>query len=200
MICTIIRIGLKPILFRLCIALFTFVLGIVAFLAWGQIASSGHSNELNLRLVLNAAVLRVDESPGVKLYVTNNSNQTVTLVQPGDGSVRGWRTPIVHWSITQLDSTETIDPRMGFVCGNIEALRWNEVFTLSPGETKDMTTWLPGFRKPGTYRVSLSYENQPSREWRGIELGTHHPIAMWRVKHSTECSLTSNEVLVTVIE
>ncbi|HEX6650894.1 MAG TPA: hypothetical protein VF075_15190 [Pyrinomonadaceae bacterium] len=62
------------------------------------------------------------------------------------------------------------------------------------------TTWLPSFRKPGTYKVSLSYENQPSREWGGIELGTHHPIAMWRVKHSTECSLTSNEVLVTVTE
>jgi len=90
MICTIIRTGLKGILFRLCIALFTFLLGIAGFLASGQITSSRQSNELTLQLVLDKLVLRVDESPYVKLYVTNNSNRTVTLVQPGDGSLAGW--------------------------------------------------------------------------------------------------------------
>jgi hypothetical protein len=42
--------------------------------------------------------------------------------------------------------------------------------------------------------------NRPSKPFGGVELGTHNPIAMLRVRNSTECTLTSNEVLFSVTE
>jgi len=86
------------------------------------------------------------------------------------------------------------------MCGNINALKWDEVFRLAPGETKELAEYMPAFRKPGNYRVRVLYANRPWMKWLGIELGTHDPIAMWRVKHSTETTVISNEVFFTVNE
>ena len=192
----------KRLIFRFCIALLTFLIGIGAFVGWEQFKGASFAgDELTLRLASDTPVLRVDEYPTVKLYVTNNGEDTVTLVQPGDGSTNGWRTPVVKWAI--LENGQWVQHPEGFElirCGNINSLKWDEVFRLAPGETREMKVWLPVFRKPGAYRIKFFYTNQPWKKWSGIELGTHNPIAMWRVKHSTECSLISNEVVFTVNE
>jgi hypothetical protein len=44
-------------------------------------------------------VIKVDEQPSLSVRIVNRGNQEVILVQPRDGSERGWRTPIVEWSI-----------------------------------------------------------------------------------------------------
>ena len=196
---------IKPLIFRFCIGLLTFILGLGAFIGWEQIKGSPHSDELTLRFVADTQVVTVDESPTVKLYITNNGKDTVTLVHPGDGSEVGWRTPAVQWSILEAgDRTEHYAGRGSehrlSRCGNIESLRWDDVFRLAPGETQEMKVWLPRFEAPGQYRVQFFYVNRPWMEWSGVELGMHNPIAMWRVKHSTACSLNSNEILFTVNE
>jgi hypothetical protein len=40
-------------------------------------------------------------------------------------------------------------------CGNINAVGWNEVFKLAPGETKQLEIWsyIPPFREAGTYKA-----------------------------------------------
>ena len=191
--------------FTFWIALLTFVLGVGASLVWEQVRGVSHSNELNLFFVSESPVLKVDEYPRVKLYITNNGDKTVTLVHMGDGSADGWRTPIVHWSIREAgDQTPhptepDLEPKLR-MCGNINALKWNDVFTLGPGETKELKAWFPSFRKPGNYRVQILYANRPSKPFGGLELGMHHPIAMWRLKHSTETTVRSNEVVFTVTD
>ena len=186
---------------RLCISLVTFLLGLGVFLGLEKITGSPYSNQLTLTLVPETPILGVGETTAIKFHITNNGNETVTLVNPGDGSEVGWRTPILRWWVIE-DGNITEHPTEfeGTRCGNIQALKWNEVFTVAPGETKviDKSLWLSPFRKPGTYRVKFFYDNRPSMQWGGIELGTHNPIAMWRVRNSTECTLTSNEVIFTV--
>ena len=197
--------AMRRFIFTFCIALLTFVLGIGAYLASEQIQTSEHSDDLSLRFVSETSVLRVDDYPNVKLYITNNGDKTVTLVHPGDGSTDGWRTPIVQWFIREAGDQKPhpaepdLTPKFR-MCGNINPLEWDDVFTLGPGETKELKAWFPSFRKPGNYRVQILYANRPSKPFGGLELGMHHPIAMWRLKHSTETTLISNEVVFTVTD
>lgn len=196
----------RRLVFGFCIALLTFSLGLGTFLGLKAIKGVPHSNDLSLRLVLDNTVLRAGEGATIKLHVTNEGSETVTLVLPGDGSGSGWRTPIVRSSIIEAGDLRPHPASPEFPrtlrCGNINSLRWNEVFRLGPGETKVMDGWLdlPHFIKPGSYRVKFFYENRPRIQWLGMEMGIHNPIAMWRVRNSTECSLSSNEVLFTVTE
>ena len=207
---------MKRLLFRLIPALLAFSVGITAFLVWdgirllpgkmqARLNGTPRSNELSLLLSAKNSVLRLGEDPSIQIHITNNGNETVTLVHPGDGSESGWRTPVVQWSIleagdpaehpAQPDSDLKVDR-----CGNVNALGWDEVFRIAPGESKELKEWLPPFRKPGSYRVKFLYANRPSIEWKGIVMGMHNPAAMLRVRHSTEATLASNEVTFTVME
>ena len=187
-----------------CIALLTFLLGIAAFVGWEDIKGSPASDQLSLHFLTETPILKVGETPTIKLFITNNDSETVTLVMPGDGSESAWRTPVV-WSST-LEAGDlrphSTSPERISRCGNIMSLKWDEVFRLAPGESKEIgsTVWLRPFQKPGSYRVKFFYVNQPWMIWQGRERRRHHPIAMWRVQNSTECNLSSNEVLFTVTE
>ena len=191
--------------FRLGISLLTFALGVGAFIGWEQLKGSSFEDELTLRFVPQRTVVRVGEYPEINLYITNHGKDMATLVQPGDGSGSAWRTPVVEWSILEAGewkehpAVPDMEPKVR-MCGNINALKWDEVFRLAPGETKELAEYMPAFRKPGNYRVRVLYANRPWMKWLGIELGTHDPIAMWRVKHSTETTVISNEVFFTVNE
>ena len=207
---------MKRLFFRLGITLLAFSAGIAAFLIWdgirllpGKIQSrlngAPHTNELSLLLSAETTALRVGQEPTIRIHVTNNSDETVTLVHPGDGSESGWRTPVVQWSILEAGDSAQHPAGPDFKlkvrgCGNVNALESDEVFRLGPGETKELKEWLPPFVKPGSYRVKFLYANRPSMEWKGLALGVHHPGAMWRIRHSTECTLTSNELPFTISE
>jgi hypothetical protein len=195
---------MRRFIFRFCITLLTFLIGVQTFFGWEDVKGTSYSDQLSLSVVSEAPVLKVGEDPLVKVYITNYGNETVTLVHPGDGSDYGWRTPTVGWSVREAgDSTPATSPdvQKGSRCGNMNSLKRDEVFSLGPGETKVLDSWLflPLFRKPGTYKVKFFYANRPLLQWRGIE-PSHDRIAMWRVRNSTETNLSSNELLFTVTE
>lgn len=189
-----------------CITMLTFLLGLGTFVGWEDFKGSPASDQLTLDFLTETPILKVDETPTIKLFITNNGNESVTLVMPGDGSESAWRTPVVWWSTLEAADLRphSLSPDFTRIsrCGNIIPLEWDEVFRLAPGETKEIgsTVRLRAFQKPGSYRVKFNYVNQPWMIWRGWERRAHHPIAMWRVKNSTECKLSSNEVLFTVTE
>lgn len=196
----------RRIIFGLCITLLTFLIGLGTFLGWEDIKGIPSSNDLGLHFLTSTPILKVGENPAISLYITNYGTETVTLVMPGDGSESGWRTPVVWSSTLEAGDLRPHSNTPDFTrisrCGNMNSLKWDEVFRLAPRESKEIGewVWLPPFRKPGSYRVKIYYVNQPSLIWRRWELGPHNPIAMWRVKNSTETNLSSNEVLFTVTE
>ena len=132
------------------------------------------------------------------VVIRNSGPATITLVEPGDGSDTGWRTPIVTWQVELVGGEHT--PQQAARCGNINALRPEEVFDLESGDERILGPWVPDVRvtQTGKYRLRLKYENDPALEWSGIPLGEHDPNAMERIQKSTACVTVSNEVLVEV--
>lgn len=162
--------------------------------------------EMKLELVVPDEPLGLDSHSRIDARLTNASSQSVTVVLPGDGSEAGWRTPMISWSVVrtgpEAPSSENSSEKPVARCGNINPLRADEVVTLAPGESVSLGDWLgaPEFPSPGTYRVVLTYENDPKREWSGIPLGEHDPDAMARVRASTPVDVRSQEATVSVVE
>jgi hypothetical protein len=155
--------------------------------------------ELHLRA--KAAVVEVERQhlntwTAFDIELVNSGDRTVTLVMPGDGSEVAWRTPVLRWSVSPEPQ-----PTQMARCGNINPLRPDEVFTLAPGERRRLREWVPPIYgvTAGAYTVRLSYTNDPTLKWRGVELGPHDPEAMQRVRESTPCRAVSNDVEITVV-
>jgi hypothetical protein len=112
---------------------------------------------------------------------------------------------LVGFSSIKIDKEKpkhpaTVPLYRGGRCGNVNALKSNEVFSLAPGKSQDLSGWIgsPRFTEPGTYSVVLYYSNDPELKWQGIPLGKHDPDAMNRVEKSHKCLLISNELNLTV--
>jgi hypothetical protein len=136
-------------------------------------------------------VIKVGESPRLTVTLVNRGTVPVVLVEPGDGSPSGWRTPLVQWST---------DGEPGLRCGNVNGLEPGEVFTLHPGESRQLCSWVgePQLSGPGWYLVAVRYTNRPDLEWRGLPLKEHDAATMQRVRASTPMSAVSNKVQVIV--
>ena len=141
-------------------------------------------------------VVKSGEFPRFTAEVVNRSNKEIVLVRPGDGSDCGWRTPVLSWMV------EGVKPQRLARCGNINALKPNEVFLLKPGERASLGEWIgfPRLPGPGTYTVRLRFENKPDLKWSGLPLGKHDEAAMARVKASTPAAAESNAVRIIVRE
>jgi hypothetical protein len=160
---------------------------------------------LDLHISAKATSLTLGQQPQITATITNKGKAPVTLVLPGDGSESGWRTPLVGFSSIKIDKEKpkhpaTVPLYRGGRCGNVNALKSNEVFSLAPGKSQDLSGWIgsPRFTEPGTYSVVFYYSNDPELKWRGIPLGKHDPDAMKRVEKSHKCLLISNELNLTV--
>jgi hypothetical protein len=160
---------------------------------------------LDLRIVAKEASMTLEQQPQVTATITNKGSAPVTLVLPGDGSESGWRTPLVGFSSIKVGKDKPKDPAdvplyRGGRCGNVNALKGDEVFTLAPGTSKDLPDWIgsPQLTEPGTYSVVFYYANDPGLKWQGVPLGRHDPDAMKQVKKSHKCLLISNELKLTV--
>src|SRR5260370_24574724 len=119
-----------------------------------------------------------------EVTIVNRGKQEVTLVQPGDGSDCGWRTPIIEWVINggvegatrQLTVEKTkvrandgapapkptpqpacLGERFGRIarCGNINSLKADEVFVLKPGQQVRLNAWM---RDGGSQRAAGTYK------------------------------------------
>ena len=165
--------------------------------------ASRDSSGLSLKLSAEAITVRVMEQPKVSIRITNRGRETVVLVRPGDGSDRGLRTPLVKWLVEPVPDEGDPDAILRAVmpCGNINPVRPDAVFTLAPGESETFSTHVwAAFSKPGKYRVRYEYENRPAMERGGIPLGAHDEATLRRIRESTACKLTSDEVIFTVTE
>jgi hypothetical protein len=127
---------------------------------------------LELRLkAIDPKVKNTDKSRW-EVSIVNRGKQKVTLVQPGDGSDCGWRTPIIEWVVDgkvpneissgQVDvkvvrkgKDEKPEPKpelkplclsgrlaMGGRCGNVNPLRENEVFELATDKEVKLNEWV----------------------------------------------------------
>jgi hypothetical protein len=148
----------------------------------------------NIVLTLAPAMqtIKAGQPPRLTATLVNRRKHTVTLVEPGDGSACGWRTPLIEWSPRP--------PGKMARCGNINALRAKEVFTLKPGESRVLSEWIgqPHLPGAGRHKVSLRYVNEPRRKWLGLPLGDHDPGAVKAVQRSTPVTIVSNTVEVVV--
>ena len=163
--------------------------------------------QIEIVLATTTPVIKVDQRPQFSISLINRGKQSVTLVKPGDGSLDGWRTPIISWSGIN-------DNYSWGRCGNINALKKEEVFKIEPGKMvqldsgwaqASLLTQFPAqlgtfLLQPGTYQVAFNYENVPKLEWTGIPLGRHDWFSMRRVRNSTPFKGTSNTVTITVVE
>ena len=164
---------------------------------------SGGDKLTHLALTISAKSLdlRVGEPPVVRAEITNWGSEPVVLVLPGDRSDSGGRTPIIGWEIRVIRQDSDPGPKPLLLhCGNVNPLRRNEVFTLRPGESRDLGPWvnLHPFRAAGVYAVQFQYENQPMQKWTGLPLGPHDAEAMESLRKSTPCILASNYLTFTV--
>lgn len=170
--------------------------------------TDGVGSPLVLRLSAPQNELRMGERPTVKITITSKHGKSVTLVEPGDGSESGWRTPIVGWSVVRVKVAgrakhpADLPVAKVFRCGNINRLKRNEVLVLEPNGSKHLGEWAgsPAFPGPGTYSVVFYYSNEPDLAWKGIPLGRHDPEAMGQVRKSFKCALRSNEIRFVVKE
>jgi hypothetical protein len=185
---------------------------------------------LELRLRAVAAKVKRGQQVRWEVVVVNGGRQPVTLVQPGDGSDCGWRTPIIEWLIDgQVDGANgaasvAVKVKAGAKavpapkqelkpacltgrgsraarCGNINRLRAAEVFDLPPGQEARLNGWVGAPSLPaGTHKVAVRYFHLPALKWRGLPLGKHDEKAMERIRSSRRLTLESNAVEITVQE
>ena len=128
------------------------------------------------------------EGEELRLTLVNHTETAIVAVQPGDGSNGGSRTPILRFTARSSQSGQIVPPRQPEGgCGNINSLHSDEVFTVEPGASAELSgTWVDPWSglPPGSYRVTLEYHHEPTLEWSGIPLGEHDAESMQKIQGS----------------
>src|ERR1043166_2217350 len=132
----------------------------ILLIATGTAASA--AGALSLTVVPAAAVIKRGDQLKVEATLTNNGASPAILVLPGDGSFSGWRTPIIRWSFVAHDAPQPYPEQFlatDRFCGNINALRLSEVFTLIPSASRGLNEWINPVvdLAPGRYRMKMHY-------------------------------------------
>lgn len=164
-------------------------------------------------LELVATLLTPTVQPGapirVKLELRNGAEQgSIPVVRPGDGSESGWREPWIRWDVAYVgaDGAERpLRPHTIGRCGMFDADWRDEVTTLRPGESVDVTDGavaplaIHDLQEPGTVRI---------RAWYSWGAGAHDkrpgadpaaPKDLGAMKDTPAFDLASNPVTVTVV-
>jgi len=155
-----------------------------------------------VQLTIAAKPPRVSEDRWVEVTgeLRNAGSRRIVLVEPGDGSESGWRTPVLKWRARRIEggrATE-VPVRPPDRCGLMNAPDpRREVFTLEPGATHrlaGMAIVVPPL-PPGTYDVELTYLNDPRIGFRGeiLDDPSESPYHA-----SMACGATSNTLRIEV--
>ena len=203
---------------RFCIASLLLIVSVI-------MGCEKESPKIDIELTTTTPVVDgMNGMPPFSVSLVNRDKRTVTLVRPGDGSFAGLRTPIISWSVIDVDNPSKDPPRISTIfgiCSNMNPLQQDEVFTLDPGEKVTFNTWRDSIGSsfslpPGTYEVSFNYSNVPNLKWRdrrgcyniwqqfahrirSWQYGPHHDkVAMRQVRKSTPFKGTSNSVRIVV--
>jgi hypothetical protein len=151
-----------------------------------------------MRLVITSAVQHGYTQFTGTLF--NDGTKVVSLVEPGDGSESGWRTPTVSWTVKTM-SGQPVTQQRGARCGNVNPLHESEIFDLPPGAKHVMTPWFGSPDVPaGKYVVRATYENDPKAKMHGLALGMHDEKALELVRQSTACRVESNALTVDIVQ
>ena len=173
------------------------------------IISDKDSIQLRISTPNSSISLSKKEVPSIIVNLFNPTKDTIIIVLPGDGSIDGWRTPIVKWSIIKLGNTQNhpdedkaISGQRRMRCGNVNGLKLDEIKYLAPNDSLQLNRWVYlNFRphQPSKYSIKFYYRNDPNIEWKG--LGNNDNKALSIVKNeSKELNLVSNEIVLTVVE
>ena len=154
---------------------------------------------VRLSIEPNASRISADDWLEVTATLDNAGSAEVVLVEPGDGSEVGWRTPVVRWSARRVERGQAriaaLEPeaRCGLMNGPNPAV---EVFVLAPGRSRrlQMPLVAPRFA-PGLYEVALTYDNNPRMAFHGT---APDDPALRPYRGSTPCRITSNTLRVEV--
>jgi hypothetical protein len=148
----------------------------------------------------------VGDYPNFTVTISYRGSNSVTLVEPGDGSECGWRTPVCGFSIIPENARTakhpaSPSPPRGERCGNINPFKLSEVFVLQPGQSRRVfaSAGMPMFERPGRYRLVFYYQNIPDLKISGSPLGPHEKGALEGIRASTPCRLVSNEIVINVM-
>lgn len=170
-----------------------------------------NNEDLSLLIQSDVSEIKLDSIENLKIdiYIFNNSESSVKLVQPGDGSLVGWRTPIVKWSvINQTQNSHSFELSNVARCGNINSPSAKDVFILESGKSQKLNK---NYRFPeipkkiGTYRIQLSYLNLPKMKWEGLsfhgsKLHPEEKKMLKKIRKTAKVDLVSNELIIHVIE
>lgn len=111
---------------------------------------------------LVATITKKADGNGYALTLKNTSKQTLKLVDAGDGSESGWRTPSIAWTGTQ--NGKPAKELEGGRCGMMNAIEKSEIFSIAPGASHSINQWIHGpLYAAGTYEVRLRYTNDPKK-------------------------------------
>src|SRR5437867_1533542 len=92
-------------------------LGFLAVISWrwfGWRERPDRATGLAVELLPHHQVVKLGGPGELSITLVNRGNREVTLVEPGDGSSCGWRTPLMEWSTGPF--------RYGLRCGNVNPL------------------------------------------------------------------------------
>jgi hypothetical protein len=142
--------------------------------------------------------VHVNSFAKIRVFLKNGSDRTYHLVQPGDGSDAGWRTPTIKWYVdgARQDVDYRNDP-------SITPLTLGELFDIAPGARVELNSWVGGvyLREVGNHDVALQYQNDPGLTWLGTTGSDHHdPEAMKKVRASDKVDLMSCRQMVSVVQ
>lgn len=186
-------IHLTPRAFRyfLILSLHGLILGslVFDFFYWRERPDSATGVALELGPVFQR--IKAGEAPRLVLTIFNRGNREVMLVTPGDGSWEGWRTPRIAFSRGSL-------PRGG--CGCKNPLMIDEVFTLKPGEARELEEWISAvcFSRPGRYKLALRFTNEPDCMTNYGPTSAKEQAALNAFRRTTPVSAVSNTVEIVV--
>ncbi|MBI1225909.1 MAG: hypothetical protein GC192_11795 [Bacteroidetes bacterium] len=182
----------------------------------GTSISEVEENTVDVHLEIRAKeiVLKKGAIPNVEVFLVNKGDKLVNLVQPGDGSLSGKRTPRIMWSWRVIDMPLYKDEYYPYYqkhpekfpekfeyfsgCGTYNGLKRSEIITLRPKEEVKLTAWV-GQPKIGyllgKFGIKLFYENKPDIKCGG------DPDALEIVRTKTPAvQLESNELIFEVVE
>ncbi|MCC6727413.1 MAG: hypothetical protein IT258_23115 [Saprospiraceae bacterium] len=176
--------------------------------------------DVRLEIRTKETILKKGTPPNIEVYLMNKGDKLVNLVQPGDGSESGWRTPMVKWSTRIVELKSVPQERYadsqthlvsfplwfgaGARCGNVEGLKRDQIISILPRQEVNLKVFW-NWRAPelrgmeGKYGVKFFYENKPDIVWKGA--GYNDPDALEIVRTKTAAvQLESNELIFEVVE
>ncbi|MCP4438273.1 MAG: hypothetical protein GY810_04950 [Aureispira sp.] len=173
-------------------------------------------DSLELKIATATTTFSKSESGNylINAQLLNNSTDSLLVVLPGEGSVSGWRTPIMGWSIINLDSNEVHSdnfpsiPELTLLCANVNQVTEKDLTKIAPASSASLS-WIDFHRvfdvktlnKVGTYSIKLYYKNTPDLDWEKIGYLSYTEEAAIRIKNETqEFMISSNEIIIKIIE